>query len=272
MGREKPLPRSTSGGNAKPTIRRNPQGAGTKVSTIARHFERLNRDNERANRRYAVIRGRKVRPVASSTATVEVLESIKDAIKDDTDASDSSSEADDEGGDEDEARKSSEKNTADPSPEQSQTLPAVPIQVNVDASNATPVPVPQDEGTFIPPSSTPPLPPPFASLETPSSLPSPFLQSGPPDQHPPPTPPTISLDDLPGKGSIFGQAFRGLWSGQFPSRRAELESEDPLNDPEHIFRDSLMVVRTDEPTSIIALSLKWGVFFCSIYYTDRTFS
>lgn len=255
MGREKPLPRSTSGGNAKPTIRRTPQGAGTKVSTIARHFERLNRDNERANRRYAVIRGRKVRPVASSTATVEVLESIKDAIKDDTDASDSSSEADDEGGDEDEARKSSEKNTTDPSPEQSQTLPAVPIQVNIDASNATPVPVPQDEGTFIPPSSTPPLPPPFASLETPSSLPSPFLQSGPPNQHPPPTPPTISLDELPGKGSIFGQAFRGLWSGQFPSRRAELESEDPLNDPEHIFRDSLMVVRTDEPTSIIALSL-----------------
>ena len=189
-----------------------------------------------------------------------MLESIKDAIKDDTDASDSSSEADDEGGDDDEARKSSEKNTTDPSPEQSQTLPAVPVQGNVDAPNATLVPVPQDEGTTIPPSSTPPLPPPLASLETPSSLPSPFLQSGPSDQHPPPTPPTISLDDLPGKGSIFGQ-FRGLWSGQFPSRRAELESEDPLNDPEHIFRDSLMVVRTDEPTSIIALSLKWGFFF-----------
>ena len=266
MGREKPLPRSTSVSNAKPAIRRPPQSAGTKVSTIARHFERLNRDNERANRRYAVIRGRKARPVASSRATVEVLESIKDAIKDETDDSNSSSEADDEGGDEDEAHKSSEKNTTDSSPEQSQTLPALPNHENPDAPDATPV---QDEGVSIPTSSTPPLPPPLANLETPRSLPpSPFLQSEPPGHPVPHTPPTIALDDMPGKSSIFGQ-FRGLWSGQ--SRRAELESEDPLNDPEHIFRDSLMVVRTDEPTSIIALSLTWAMFFLSVHCVDHPF-
>ncbi|KAL4067348.1 hypothetical protein V8B97DRAFT_2063152 [Scleroderma yunnanense] len=253
MGREKTSARSASGANAKPPIRRTPQGAGTKVSTIARHFERINRDNERANRRYAVIRGRKARPVASSRATVEVLESIKDAIKDESDLSDSSSEADDEGGDEDDARKPSEKNTTASSPEQSQTLPIVTVQDN---SDAAPLSTPLDEETPIPTSSTPPLPPPFASPETPRSLPpSPFLQSAPPDQQAPATPPAISLDDIAGKGSIFGQAFRGLWSSQFPSRRVELESEDPLNDPEHIFRDSSMIVRTDEPTSIIALSL-----------------
>jgi 1-phosphatidylinositol-3-phosphate 5-kinase len=32
--------------------------------------------------------------------------------------------------------------------------------------------------------------------------------------------------------------------------------DDLIGDPEHIFRDSSMVVRTDEPTSIIALALK----------------
>ena len=32
--------------------------------------------------------------------------------------------------------------------------------------------------------------------------------------------------------------------------------DDPFGDPEHIFRDSDMVVRLDEPTSIIALALK----------------
>jgi len=74
----------------------------------------------------------------------------------------------------------------------------------------------------------------------------------------PPTPPQI--DEIPGRHSLFKQAFQGLSQGlfstQFPPRRTDAEAEDPLNDPEHIFRDSSMVVRTDEPTSIIALALK----------------
>ena len=231
-------------------FRRPPQGAGTKVSNIARHFERINRESEKANRRYAVIRGRKVRPVASSRATVEVLESIKDAIKDDSDISDSSSEADDEGGDDDEGRKPSDKAT-ESSPEQSTTLPVVTVQKD-SVTSVDPLPV-QETETPAPSTSTPPFSPPPAEQSFP---PSPFLSSAPPETNPPPTPPTLSLEELPGRNSIFKQALSGLWPPQLPSKRVEFDSEDPLNDPEHIFRDSSMVVRTDEPTSIIALALK----------------
>lgn len=244
--------------SAKPPFRRPPQGAGSKVSNIARHFERINRDNERASRRYVVIRGRKARPVASARATVEVLDSIKDAIQDESESSDSSSEADDEGGDEDEARKPTNTNTiaTESSPEQSVTLPpAADVQ---DAAPIVPAPVPEGEPSPAPQSSTPPLPPPAQRLEpSPSFPPSPFLTSQSPEMTLPPTPPQI--DEIPGRHSLFKQAFQGLSQGlfltQFP-RRSDPEAEDPLNDPEHIFRDSSMVVRTDEPTSIIALALK----------------
>lgn len=240
----------------KPQFRRPPQGAGSKVSNIARHFERMNRDNERANRRYAVIRGRKARPVASARATVEVLDSIKDAIQDESESSDSSSEADDEGGDEDEARKPTDTIATESSPEQSVTLPTVSVQ---DAATVAAVPVLEgEEPSPAPPSSTPPLPPPAEQLEpSPSFPPSPFLTSQQPGMNLPPTPPQI--DEMPGR-SLFKQAFQGLSQGlfstQFPPRRSDPEAEDPFNDPEHIFRDSSMVVRTDEPTSIIALALK----------------
>lgn len=238
--------------SAKTPFRRPPQGAGSKVSNIARHFERITRDNERANRRYVVIRGRKARPVASARATVEVLDSIKDAIQDESESSDSSSEADDEGGDEDEARKPTDAIAAESSPEQSLTLPKVTVQ---EATPIPSVPVPDDEPSPAPPSSTPPLPPPAQQLEpSPSFPPSPFLTSQFTGANLPPTPPQI--DEIPGRHSLFKQAFQGLFSTQFLPPRSDPEAEDPLNDPEHIFRDSSMVVRTDEPTSIIALALK----------------
>ncbi|KAI5998021.1 hypothetical protein EDD15DRAFT_2243092 [Pisolithus albus] len=237
VGRDKPLARVPSGSTSKFANRRSQQPGGSRVSTIARHFERISRDNERANRRYAVIRGRKPRPVASSEAKVDV-QPIKDAIKEDTDLSDSSSEADDEGGDEDEARKSSEKITTESSPEQSQTLPQVMTQE--DAS-----PEPQPNEPALARSSTPPLPPTSIVPEHARSLPpSPFLEAEPSGQPAPPTPPTISLDDI--RGSIYRL---------LSIRRADLECEDTLDDREHIFRGSSMVVHTDEPTSIIALAL-----------------
>lgn len=236
VGREKPSTRVPSGGTAKFTNRRSQQPGGSRVSTIARHFERISRDNERANRRYAVIRGRKARPVASSEAKVDV-QPIKDAIKDDTDLSDSSSEADDEGGDEDEARKSSDKITTESSPEQSQTLPQVTVQEE---------PIPEPQQPALPRSSTPPLPPPSIVPEHSRSLPpSPFLQAEPSGYLAPPTPPTISLDDI--RGSIY--RLLSIRSKDFEC------DDDTLDDREHIFRGSSMVVHTDEPTSIIALSL-----------------
>ncbi|KAJ2923607.1 hypothetical protein H1R20_g13485, partial [Candolleomyces eurysporus] len=77
-----------------------PTTPGNKVSNIAKHFERLGRDADRAKSKYTVLRlgGKRARPVASARAKVEVLDSIKDAIRDEDESESSdSSEADDEG-------------------------------------------------------------------------------------------------------------------------------------------------------------------------------
>lgn len=78
------------------TLRKPPTTPGSKVSNLTRQFERIHKDNERANRRYTVLRGKKARPVATARAKVEVFDNIEDAIRDMSDDSDSSSEADDE--------------------------------------------------------------------------------------------------------------------------------------------------------------------------------
>jgi 1-phosphatidylinositol-3-phosphate 5-kinase len=68
----------------------------SKVSNIARQFERMSKDNERANRRYAVLKGRKARPVTVARARVEVFKNAQEAAQDPSDDSSQSSEADDE--------------------------------------------------------------------------------------------------------------------------------------------------------------------------------
>jgi 1-phosphatidylinositol-3-phosphate 5-kinase len=144
LGKDKS--RATSGAmNKGVAVRRGLVSPGNKVSNIARHFERISKDNDRANRRYAVIRGRRARPVASSLATVEILDSVKHAIQDESESSDSS-EADDEGGDDEDTHKSSCKDKM--SPEASGSLatqstddgPEPSISAQQAESNASPSP------------------------------------------------------------------------------------------------------------------------------------
>ncbi len=71
----------------------------TKVSTLARHFDRISRDAERdRQRRIASARGRRARPVALTRAKVSVYDNVNDAFRDDDD--DDSDGADDEDDDE----------------------------------------------------------------------------------------------------------------------------------------------------------------------------
>jgi 1-phosphatidylinositol-3-phosphate 5-kinase len=224
-------------------------GTGNKVSSIAKHFERINKENERANRRYSVIRGRRARPVATARAKVEVLHSLKDVIKDDeSESADSSSEADDEGDGDDEGHKT----MAEPVPESSP-----PSTVAVDPAPGTEAPLASVEDATTEIAVVPEPPPPESSLpknEVPASIPpSPLLDSV---QSPSLTPPHDI--DIIGTQSHSLLKTLGLWLHQPPPRyhRSEAEIDDPMVDPEHIFRDSSMVVRTDEPTSIIALALK----------------
>ena len=55
----------------------------------------MSRENERVNRRYSVIRGRRARPVASARAKVEVFDNVRDAILDESESSEAD-DADDE--------------------------------------------------------------------------------------------------------------------------------------------------------------------------------
>ncbi|KAH8094601.1 hypothetical protein BXZ70DRAFT_1033808, partial [Cristinia sonorae] len=248
---------STSSG-PKTTFRR-PTGPGSKVSNIAKHFERINKDTDKANRRYAVIRGRRARPVANARAKVEILDSIKDAIKDESESSDSS-EADDEGGDDDEMqedveKKSSHSKSEEPGPtdnvdsgkSKEDSSPAEPITESPqevsgseeakDDSHLKP-PEAAQPSLFSPSSSVPPSPAIHPVHITPLTSPPPELDIGAAGNE---------------RQSSILKALSGFWPQAQTSRMPD--NDDPMADPEHIFRDSSMVVRTDEPTSIIALAL-----------------
>ena len=251
-----PPPRPASVAGSKSTFRRQP-AAGSKVSNIAKHFERINRETERASRRYAVIRGKRARPVASARAKVEVLESIKDAIKDESDSSDSS-EADDEGGGEDDdhvdqksPQKSPQKIPESPAPARDAAIEPTAEQPPTISGDNT-VPGQSAENVLAAGRSAP------QEIEVPPSIPSsPMFSPTNAGGMAPMTPPSTEIDIGPSGRSSILKAISGLWQQQAPNRsRSEADVDDPMADPEHIFRDSSMVVRTDEPTSIIALALK----------------
>ena len=192
--------------------------------------------------RYAVIR-RRVRPVASSTATVEILPSLQDAIADDSEVSDSSSEADDEGEGHEEER---------PRPPDSTLLPSLPIEtVEVpDTVNPQPEALPP-----VPPANS--IPSETKAEESGQALPSapiappstPYSRDKGKEMLPTPAP---NPGDT-GGGSLLYKTISSLWP---PTSRNSVEFDDPVNDAEHIFRDASMIVRVDEFTSSIALALK----------------
>jgi 1-phosphatidylinositol-3-phosphate 5-kinase len=94
------------------------------------------------------------------------------------------------------------------------------------------------------------LPPGHISLPS-----SPFLSSMKSKQDMTLTPPASDVE-LGGSGTERISILKAL-SGFWPQpTRHSVEGDDPMNDPLHIFRDSSMVVRLDEPTSIIALALE----------------
>ncbi|KDQ63031.1 hypothetical protein JAAARDRAFT_120591 [Jaapia argillacea MUCL 33604] len=227
----------------KSSIRRVPLGPG-KVSNIAKHFERLTKENERATRRYAVIRGRRARPVATARAKVEVLESVQDVIGDDSESSDSSSEADDEGGDEDESQKPRDESSL----EASLQLPLVTVESGSIPSEVLSPDFASEPAKPAEPPLLPASPPQVAQLPM-SVPPSPLML---------PAQPECEVGPSGNERHSILRALSTLWPQPIPQQqrsRLEPEVDDPMADPEHIFRDSSMVVRTDEPTSIIALAL-----------------
>jgi 1-phosphatidylinositol-3-phosphate 5-kinase len=81
---------------SKATTRRMLGTPGTRVTSIARHFDRLQRDAERERqKRVSNNRIKRARPVTVTKAKVQVFDNLRDAFKDEFDT-DSSSEADNE--------------------------------------------------------------------------------------------------------------------------------------------------------------------------------
>ncbi|KAF7303001.1 1-phosphatidylinositol-3-phosphate 5-kinase [Mycena kentingensis (nom. inval.)] len=254
-------------GGSKSAFRKTSTVQGNKVSNIAKHFERLGRDAERNKSRYAIIRGKRARPVASARAKVEVLDSVKDAIRDESESSDSSSEADDEGDENEEkevVRGPTEPETeivpqtepilgqdTQESPENERVIPDVTVKTAPPLDKFPNSTIPEPPTGSLAEAVAPQRLPPPGPLSLP---PSPFLASFK-DVNNPLTPPPTDMDLASGteRNSIL-KALSGLWQQPLTSR-SPFETDDPMNDPEHIFRESSMVVRTDEPTSIIALAL-----------------
>jgi 1-phosphatidylinositol-3-phosphate 5-kinase len=245
LGKDKAQPRAASGSVGRgATVRRGVIPPGNRVSSIAKHFERISKDNERANRRYAVIRGRRARPVASSRAKVEVLDSVKDAIQDESESSDSPSEADDEGGDEEDTHKPSDK----VSPESSGTLttrgtddePQDSMPAHLPESNLPSRP--GDSPGVLSESPQTSRRDPLTSVSS-----SPYLSSIADAKVPMPSPLYDLYPGTPGqeRRSLL-KALSGFWPQNLPHRtRVDEEIDDPIGDPEHIFRDCPMVERLD---------------------------
>jgi 1-phosphatidylinositol-3-phosphate 5-kinase len=254
--------RPTQMAGPKSTFRRPPGMPGSKVSNIAKQFERINKDNERANRRYSVLHGRRARPVASARTKVEILDSVKDAIRDESDSDDPSSEADDEGEGEEEANKNENasaptslessfegsKSLPNPQPEQKppeETAPSTNETSKTNGSTETSQVVQVDkreDDSSLPP--TPLIP----SSERESSSNSQILE--------------VESSAGTERNSIL-KALTGFWHPP-PRQRLDLEHDDAGGDPEHLFRDSSIAVRTDEPTSIIAMALRLATFIPSL--------
>ncbi|PWZ01426.1 hypothetical protein BCV70DRAFT_198857 [Testicularia cyperi] len=125
---------STSGiyGSRVPVARRSEHGPGTRsrVSTIAKHFDRISkeaeRERERQHRLLLAQRARRARPVAMTRARVEVFSSVREAVRDDESEADSAAEssgddsasaADNE--DEDDDSDSDDEELAQPGPQKS---------------------------------------------------------------------------------------------------------------------------------------------------------
>ena len=212
---------------------------------MTRHFERLSKDAERSKTRYSVIRGKRARPVTSAHARVVILPSVQDAIKDETDVSDASSEADDEA---DANEEDAPKPLREPATTDNADVPSTDAPTTATEDVAPPVPSVQPETeTVVDANLAKQLPGPV------QPPPSPLLDSGKQKHEL-----TSDLETLPigtERGSFF-RALSGLLLQQPLSVKQTIEIDDSMNDPEYIYNDSSMIVRTDEPTSMVALALE----------------
>ncbi|GAA96181.1 uncharacterized protein L969DRAFT_84045 [Mixia osmundae IAM 14324] len=210
----------------------------SRVAAITEHFDRLSEQTQRERmKRLSASRGRRARPVATAKPVLEVFSNVRDAAKDDSD-----DEYDDEhssGGADDEFDKD-DTHEAEDEPEAADAVGG-PVG---DAQTET------------------------ASLEATSMLStgdekSPKKQSALLAQHDSLNPPHVfSESEMSSTGTerSFMKTLSNLWS----YRASEFTAlEHPMLPTEHIFDNNPVIVREDEPSSIIAF------FLSSRSYKDK---
>ncbi|GAA5894437.1 hypothetical protein JCM8208_006239 [Rhodotorula glutinis] len=259
------LSRPTTSTANKVTRRAVSTGTGRHVSNMRRHFENVGRQNEKQQ-----AMRKRARPIITSQPTVQIFENIRDAIKEDSDDDDGagsdaeSGGADDEFDDEqepperdDEAKLATDgtspaKNAHLRPPEPS-TAPSTSAPTGISSMTMSDALARSSHGAD--PAGGLLMPPPAleqhstaepSDSDFPSIPPSPIM----PDSF---TFPRMSEGESSGaeRRSIFN-AFSSLWNyrnGDF----------SPLAYPtlatEHVYADNPVVLRDDEPTSLIAHAL-----------------
>lgn len=260
--RERSTLRSIQANAAKSTLRR--VNTNSKVSTLARQFERIARDTERANRPYALLRGRRARPVASGRPSVHVIENLQQVIFNESDSNDESSDADDEEEGEEEEAPQLQREHPNSQPSSS----GGDLSIVETTSLPSPETTPPESSKEPSPTTSQNIPVPIQNIVRQSSLNTPvsnqsLFSSVPPSPGIPSfrssSPALTSFEGthtLQEKGS-FIKTLSGLWSQQQGLPRNLADSfEDLIADPVHIHQDSPIALRTDEPTSIIAVALR----------------
>ncbi|WWD18488.1 hypothetical protein CI109_102940 [Kwoniella shandongensis] len=304
-----PRPPETTSGRTSPSLLRNAArrtiASSSRVTSIARHFDRLSREAERERqKRMSLTRGKRARPVGVTKAKVQVFDNLRDAFRDefDTDSSEADNEEDElgsddsaeSGGEHDQPkarRRSSPTKSNRPSPVK-KLLEPIPVpsppdpeqpeapsqSSSVEGQNGTQaegdaMPVSTSTSSFAPGSLlsdarsemsfTDRLQIELPTFETSAPLPShpvtPQLSTDTADEgvgKPTMSQMSVQMSDgdmsSGGERSSILKTLTGLWAfraGDFTPL------EYPLSAAEHIFADSRVIIRENEPTSIIAFTL-----------------
>ncbi|WVF69167.1 hypothetical protein IAT40_003942 [Kwoniella sp. CBS 6097] len=301
-GKSPRLPDPPSGRTSPSLIRtaaRRTLAGTSRVTSIARHFDRLSREAERERqKRISLVRGKRARPVGVTKAKVQVFDNLRDAFRDefDTDSSEADNE-EDELGSEDEAdsggeldqdgqpkqrRRSSPVKSRKNSPvKASKPLEPIPVQaslivetpeeaddkakeISISASGASLAAQSILSDARSEMSFTDRLQIELPSFETSAPLPShpvtPQLSTDTADEAPRNTQAMSQMSQMSesemssggGERSSIIKTLTGLWAfraGDFTPL------EYPLSASEHLFADSRVIIRENEPTSIIAFTL-----------------
>ncbi|KAK8858596.1 hypothetical protein IAR55_002825 [Kwoniella newhampshirensis] len=300
-----------SSGRTSPSILRSAArrslASSSRVTSIARHFDRLSREAERERiKRMSLTRGKRARPVGVTKAKVQVFDNLRDAFRDefDTDSSEADNEEDELGSDDSAEstggpdqpkvrRKSSPTKPNKGSPVKViKPLEPIPVpsssaderrdapdQLSQENADADPqveteeMPVSTSISSFAPGSVlsdaksemsfTDRLQIELPSFETSAPLPShpvtPQLSTDTADEgggKPTMSQMSVQMSESEmssgGERSSILKTLTGLWAfraGDFTPL------EYPLSAAEHIFADSRVIIRENEPTSIIAFTL-----------------